>query len=56
MPVWISFLELGVKLLVWLYGHPAVSAKLEKYKPLTPDVDPSPVSERGPIEKHFGGI
>ena len=55
MPIWVYLLEYAVKGLIWLYGHPAVMDKVKKYTPLPPDADPSPKSEQGPIEPHFGG-
>lgn len=55
MPIWISLLEMAVKVLVWIYGHPAVAEKLSHYEPLPPDPLPSPKEQQGPIEPHYGG-
>lgn len=55
MPWWISPLELIVKGLVWWYGHPAITARLEKYTPLPPDI--TPAQSRNPNQTgHYGGL
>ncbi len=57
MPAWISILEMAVKLLVWLYGHKAVVAKVEKYTPLKPDENPPLAQQNNPnVKNHFGGL
>ncbi len=62
MPVWLLKLiaEFAIKFLLGKIGHSAtvehVQAVFTKYTPLTVDPDPSPASQRGSIEGHFGGL
>lgn len=48
MPIWLSLLEIAVKMLIWAYGHKAVLEKTLKYTPLPVDPNPGPAELRHP--------